>query len=250
MNNNHTLEQLRLLRLQGMHDTYKHILSTPLHQHPEAHDLIAMLTDVELNAKRNKRTDRLISRSKMRYRALMTDVYCSKERNLSAQQIQLLGQSTYMNNAENIIITGATGCGKTYLACALGQQACLLGNTVLYFNLNKFIEHVRLSKLEGTYNKYISTLANPKLLIMDEFGIAPMNYEAKLALLELLEERYNKTSTVIIGQIPVANWHEYINEPTIADAILDRITANAHRIELKGESLRTKKITNIATEII
>lgn len=249
MNIQHTLEQLRQLRLQGMYDTYKHIASTPLHQHPEAHDLIALLADVELATKRNKRTDRLISRSKMRYRALMTDIHCSKERNISAQQVQLLGQGSYIHQAENIIITGATGCGKTYLACALGQQACLLGSTVLYFNLNKFMDQVRLAKLEGNYNKYIQTLANPKVLILDEFGIASLNHDTKLALLQLLEERYQKASTIIIGQIPVANWHEYINEPTLADAILDRITANAHRIELKGESLRTKKITNIATEI-
>ena len=241
MNNQQTLEQLKQLQLLGMYHSYQHILSTPLHQHPEAHDLIAMLTDVELNNRRNKRTDRLISRSKMRYRATMTDIQCSKERNLTPQQIQLLGQGIYITNKENIIITGATGCGKTYLACALGQQACITGNSVMYLNLNKFLEQIKLCKLDGTYNKHIISLSKPKVLILDEFGIATLNHDSKLALLELLEERYDKLPTIIVGQIPVALWHEYINEPTIADAILDRITANAHRIELQGKSLRIKK---------
>jgi len=139
------------------------------------------------------------------------------------------------------LITGATGCGKSYLACAIGQQACQLGFKVLYLNLNRFLEKVALARLDGTFNNLLNTLEKIHLIIFDDFGLAPLTQDVKLAFLQILEDRYARKATIFASQIPVENWYEYINEPTIADAILDRIVPKAHRFDLKGDSLRNKK---------
>jgi DNA replication protein DnaC len=132
-------------------------------------------------------------------------------------------------------------CGKSYLACALGYQSCLLGMKTTYLSMNRFIEKITLAKLDGSYIKLLNHLERQALIIIDDFGLQPMQQEVKLALLQILEERHGKRSTMITSQLPVAKWYDYINEPTIADAVMDRLTASAHRIELKGESLRRKK---------
>jgi len=142
---------------------------------------------------------------------------------------------------ENILLTGATGCGKSYLACALGYQACQMGMKTTYFSMNRFIEKITLSKLDGSYIKLLNHLERQALIILDDFGLQPMQQDVKLALLQILEERNGKRSTIITSQLPVSAWHQYLNEPTVADAIMDRLTAGAHWIELKGESLRRKK---------
>jgi DNA replication protein DnaC len=235
-----TLEQFKELRLKGMYNLYKHINEQPMHKHPEAHDMVALLADAEINFKHANRTMRLKKQSKLRYQVILADVIIDDQRNITKSQMMQLGNGDYITKGQNIIITGATGCGKTYLACALGHQACLHGNATLYINLNNFMEKIALAKLDGTYLKLIEQLGKIKLLILDEFGIAPLNNETKLALLQIFEMRYLKNATIIIGQLPVSDWHEYINEPTLADAILDRITSNAHRVELKGKSLRNQ----------
>ena len=142
---------------------------------------------------------------------------------------------------ENILITGSTGCGKSYLARALGRQACMLGYRTIYFAMNRFIEALASARLDGTYIRWLNQISKTPLLILDDFGLQPLDHHMKLALLQILEDRYAKGATIITSQLPVKAWYEYIKEPTLADAILDRLTAHAHRIELKGESLRTKK---------
>ena len=150
-------------------------------------------------------------------------------------------EGRYLDHGENLLITGATGCGKSFLACALGHQACIQGYKTSYLNMNRLIEKVTLSRLDGSYIKLLNHLERQSLIILDDCGLQPMSQELRLTLLQLLEDRYGKKSIIITSQLPVAKWHEYINDPTLADAILDRLTANAHRIELKGESLRRKK---------
>jgi hypothetical protein len=147
---------------------------------------------------------------------------------------------TYIDRSEHVLITGATGCGKSYLACALGYQACLMGYKTLYLNMNRFCEKLALAKIDGTYLKLLTYLEKVRLLILDDFGLQQLDHQVKLALLQILEDRYQTRATIIASQLPIASWHQYLNEPTIADAIMDRVTANAHRIELKGESLRNK----------
>jgi len=146
----------------------------------------------------------------------------------------------YLDRGENILITGATGCGKSYLACALGNNACVHGYRTLYFNLNRFTEQIALAKTDGTLIKWLDRMKKAKLISLDDFGLQPISHAVKLILLQILEDRYEQASTLICSQLPVGKWHEYFDEPTLADAILDRIIPKAHRLELKGNSLRKK----------
>ena len=205
MNTNATLEQMKELRFSGMATTYAQQLELPIHQQLDAHELIAQLLQSE-------------------------QLFRSQEKT-----------TYYLKQGENILVTGATGCGKSYLACALGYQCCQMGMKTTYFSMNRFIEKITLSKLDGSYLKLLNHLERQALIILDDFGLQPMQQDVKLALLQILEERHGKRSTLITSQLPVSAWHEYIHEPTVADAIMDRLTAGAHRIELKGESLRRKK---------
>jgi len=152
-----------------------------------------------------------------------------------------LADGMFIDRAENILITGATGCGKSYLACALGRQACSLGYRVIYFGMNRFLERIAQSKLDGTFIKMLNQIEKTHLLILDDFGLTPLDSISRLALLQVLEDRYEKRSVIITSQLPVMKWYDFIGEPTLADAIMDRLAGNAHRIELKGESLRKKK---------
>jgi DNA replication protein DnaC len=136
------------------------------------------------------------------------------------------------------LITGATGCGKSFLSCALGNNACVQGYRTLYFNMNRFTEQIALAKTDGTLIKWMDRIKKAQLFIFDDFGLQPITHTVKLILLQILEDRYEKASTLICSQIPVGKWHEYFDEPTIADTILDRIIPKAHRVELKGNSLR------------
>lgn len=241
MNTNATLEQMKELRLSGMAITYARHLELPVHQQLDAHELIAQLLQSEQLTRQQEKTAYYLKLAKLRLPAIPEQINCSAARNLTKQQLATLLEGQYLKQGENILITGATGCGKSYLACALGYQACQMGMKTTYYSMNRFIEKITLSKLDGSYLKLLNHLERQALIILDDFGLQPMQQDVKLALLQILEERHGKRSTLITSQLPVGAWHEYINEPTIADAIMDRLTAGAHRIELKGESLRRKK---------
>jgi DNA replication protein DnaC len=241
MNTNATLEQMKQLRLAGMVQTYQQQLELPVHQQLEAHELIAQMVQSEQLSRQEEKTSYYLKLAKLRLNAIPEQISCSAARNFTKQQLATLLEAHYLQQGENILVTGATGCGKSYLACALGYQACLLGMKTTYLSMNRFIEKVTIAKLDGSYLKLLNHLERQSLIILDDFGLQPMQQDVKLALLQILEERIGKRSTLITSQLPVSAWHEYINEPTVADAIMDRLTANAHRIELKGESLRRKK---------
>ena len=241
MNTNQTLQQLQQLKLLGMAGAYQSQLEQAVHQQLEAHDLVAHLAQAEWLSRTNERTAYYLKLAKLRLNALPESVECSTARNLSKQQLSLLLQGHFIQAGEPVLITGPTGCGKSYLACALAHQACGLGFKTLYFNMNRFIEKITLSRLDGSYLKQLNHLERVPLLIFDDFGLQPLDQSTKLALLQILEDRYAKKSVIITSQLPVAKWYEFINEPTIADAIMDRLTARAHRVELRGESFRNKK---------
>ncbi|MEO6548189.1 MAG: IS21-like element helper ATPase IstB [Ferruginibacter sp.] len=242
MNTTETLKQMQTLRLQGMHHAYRSQLELPINQQLESHDLVAQLVQSEELSRANEKTAYYLKLAKLRLPATIEQIECSPARNLTLQQLASMAEGRYLQQGENILITGSTGCGKSYLACALGHQACLQGCKTTYLNMNRLIEKVTLAKLDGSYIKLLNHLEKQSLIILDDFGLQNLGQDVRLTLLQLLEDRYGKKSLIITSQLPVAKWYEYINDPTLADAILDRLTANAHRIELKGESLRRKKI--------
>lgn len=242
MNTTQTLEQMKQLRLHGMYHSYQSQLELPINQQLDGHELVAQLIQSEQQDRSNEKTAYYLKLAKLRLPATIDQIECGPSRNLSKQQLATLTEGRYLEQGENILITGSTGCGKSFLACALGHQACIQGYKTTYLNMNRLIEKVTLSKLDGSYIKLLNHLERQTLIILDDFGLQTLTQEIRLTLLQLLEDRYGKKSIIVTSQLPVAKWHEYINDPTLADAILDRLTANASRIELKGESLRRKKV--------
>lgn len=241
MNTQNTLEQMQKLNLYGMSKQYEVILGHPTHEHPESHTLLAMLTEAETQYRSHKRTSRNLSRSKLRYNALPEQIHCGSERGISKEQLLQLCDGTYIEKGETVLISGSTGTGKSFLACALGRQACLSDYGTLYFSMSRFIETISAARLDGTYVKLVNQIARAPLLILDDFGLNPLDHKIRLTLLDILEDRYGKHATIITSQLPVNKWYEYIGEPTLADAIMDRLTAHAHKISLLGTSLRKKK---------
>ncbi len=242
MNTTQTLQQMQQLRLAGMYHAYRSQLELPMDQQLEGHDLIAQLVQSEQLSRAQEKTTYYLRLAKLRLPATVEQIECSPSRNLTKQQLAILIEGRYLQQGENLLITGPTGCGKSYLACALGHQACLQGYKTTYLGMNRLIEKITLSKLDGTYIKFLNHLERQTLIILDDFGLQNLGQDVRLTLLQLLEDRYEKRSIIITSQLPIAKWYDYINDPTLADAILDRLTANAHRIELKGESLRRKKV--------
>ncbi len=245
MNTTQTLQQMQQMRLSGMYQAYKAQLELPFDTQLEGHELLAHLLQSEKEYRINEKTAYYLKLAKLRLPASIEQVECSTTRNLNKQQLAMLAEESWLQQGRNILITGATGCGKSFLACAIGHQACLLGHKTTYLNMNRLIEKITLSKLDGTYIKMLNHLERQALIILDDFGLQPLTQEVRLTLLQLLEDRYGKKAIIITSQLPVAKWYDYINDPTLADAILDRLTASEIRIELKGQSLRRKnKQTN------
>lgn len=233
-----TLKTMRALRLTGMADRYEAIHNLPQHQRPQTDVLIAQLLEAEDLYRNHRKSTLAIKNARFRYQASLQEISFAEGRNLSKESIATFSDCSFIDRGENIIITGATGCGKSYLASALGHQACKMGRKVAYFSLPKLLTKMKTDKIDGDFRKEVQRIESKQLLILDDWGLTPLDTPSRLALLQIIEDRHNKYATIITSQLPISAWHQYIGDDTIADAILDRIIHQAHRIELQGESMR------------
>ena len=209
--------------------------------------MISHLVDSEWDERYNRKLERTLQAAKFRYKASVEQISFEDNR-MDKNQVLRLADCEFMKRNESIIITGSTGIGKSFIASALGHQACSLGYRVLYQHSTKLFARMKIAKADGSYLRELAKIEKQHLLLIDDFGIQPLDAQSRSALMEIIEDRHGKSSTIITSQVPVSMWHEIIGEQTIADAILDRIVHDAHRIEMKGESLRKKRRLNIVEE--
>ena len=238
-----TLEKLHTLRLTGMLKALSDQQQMPEIGSLGFEERLGLLIDREMTDRENRRLDTRLKKAKLRHCCCVEDLNFKTSRGLDRSLILSLSACTWIVRGINVLICGPTGAGKSYLACALGHKACLEGYSALYLRLPRLFEELRLAKADGRYGKLMLGYAKTDLLILDDWGLTPMTDPQRRDLLELLEDRYGKRATIVTSQLPVSAWHEAIGDPTLADAILDRIVHNAHKIELKGESMRKHAIT-------
>jgi DNA replication protein DnaC len=233
----HILEKMTTMRLFGMKRAFLQTLQAESSSYT-ADELLSHLIEAEWDDRLNRKIERLTKAARFRYQANVEELLFEQSRNLDANLIHRLATCDYIRKGHNVLITGSTGVGKSFLVSALGHQACQLGFRVMYANLNRLFTQLKMAKADGTYLKKIERIEKLDLLILDDFGLKPIDHRKSHLLMDILEDRHAKRSTMVAAQVPVAAWHELISNATLADAILDRIVHQAHRIELKGESLR------------
>ena len=240
--NTATLEKMRKMKFLGMHRAFKTSIESGKTENYTADEMISSLIDSEWDDRQNRSIERQLKNARFRYKASIEEFHFHADRNVDRNQIMRFGECSFIEKKENILITGSTGTGKSYIASAIGHQACSLGFKVLYCNMSKLISKLKLAKADGSYIKEIAKIERQNLLILDDFGLHPFDAQGRTMLMEIIEDRHGKNSTIIISQVPVNKWFEIIGEQTIADAILDRIVHESHRLDLKGESMRKKKL--------
>ena len=245
MNTETTIFQLEeQIKLRGMACKMKAILETPIQNRPPLEVAIAEMIESELLHRKQSRTDKLLKASKLRFKTPLEEILCSPERNLKKETLTTLASCDYILQGRHIIITGKAGCGKTWLSCALGRQACLLGYKVVFNDMIKLSEEITTANLTGTYLKFIEKLMRYNLIILDDFGLRSMDEHSRLAIYQLLDgnrENY-KISIIITSQLPIDKWYDFLTPGSQTESILDRLFNSAHRIELQGKSLRKSKI--------
>lgn len=243
--NETTLSKMRQMKLFGMHDTFKAAVETGKCDDYTIDQFVAQMIEAEWDDRQNRKINRNIKNARFRYRASVENVIYDESRNIDRNKLMRLFDCSFIDKGESLLITGSTGVGKSYLASALGYQACMEGYRVAYYNTAKLFARLRMAKADGSYLKEIARLERQQLLILDDFGLQPIDATNRLTLLEIIEDRHSRGSLIITSQLPISGWYEVIGEKTVADAILDRIVHDAHRIELRGESLRkTRKQTS------
>lgn len=238
-----TLEKLQTLRLSGMRKALSEQQQMPQIDSLGFEERLGLLIDREMTERENRRLETQLKKAKLRHSCCLEDLEIKASRGLDKALILTLAACTWIARGINVLICGPTGVGKSYLACALGHKACLEGYSVLYLRLPRLFEELRLAKADGRYGKLMLGYAKTDLLILDDWGLTPMTDPQRRDLLEILEDRYGKRSTIVTSQLPVPAWHEAIGDPTLADAILDRLVHNAYKIGLKGDSMRKHAIS-------
>lgn len=235
---NPTLDLLHELRLPGMALALQEQQGMPDLQDLAFEDRLALLLEREKTDRSNRRFQRLLGQARLHLEATIEDLNFKKSRGMDRSLILRLAACEWIGHGQSVLLVGPTGSGKSYLACALGHQACRHGFSVRYFRLSRLFDELRLARGDGSRTRLLQRLARANLLILDDWGLAPLDDPARQDLLEVLDDRYGRRGTLLTSQVPVDHWHEIVGEPTFGDAILDRLLHNAHRITLSGGSMR------------
>jgi len=241
MQTNHTLETLHRLKLSGMAQAFLQQLEQPDAQALSFEERFSMLVDREATSRENRRMIRLLQLARLKHDACVEDINYRQQRGLDRSLMANLITCDWISKHHNLHLTGPTGTGKSWLACALGHQACRHGLTVRYERVGLLLDSLRIARGDGSFGKRLLQLSRIDLLILDDFALKPLTQSERHDLLEVIEDRHGARSTLMTSQLPTSRWHEYVNEPTVADALLDRLLQNAHKIDLKGESMRKNR---------
>jgi DNA replication protein DnaC len=241
-----TLDQLQQLGLAGMARAFAELEANPSTRELSHAEWLALLLDRESTDRHDRRFKARLRYSRLRHQAVVEDIDYRAARGLDRALLQQLIAGRWIDEAQNLVIEGPTGIGKSWLACALGHKACRDNRSVLYQRVPKMFTDLALARGDGRHPRLMRAIGGVKLLILDDWGLEPLGPEQRHDLLEIVEERYGRGATLITSQIPVDRWHELIADPTFADAILDRVIHNAHRLKLRGESLRKKAVQTVA----
>ena len=233
--------QFSQLRLSGMGRKWQALSETKQVHNLSLPEGLDILLQAEREERENKRFERLQNSAKFRYKASLEEIDYNPKREINHSLISDLATCDYITKGEAVLITGKTGCGKSYLASAFGYQACAYGKSVAYFNTHKLMVRIKMARLDGSMLKFFDKLAKTSLLILDDFGLTNLEKQQQFDLMEIIEDRHGRLATIIASQLPVTSWYDVIGEATIADAILDRLVHTSHRIELKGDTLRKRK---------
>ncbi len=236
-----TIEKLSSMRFTGMAVALEEQQNTDNIDDLGFEERLGLLLDREQAVRETKRLQTRLRKAKLRQDASIEDIDFRHPRKLDKSVVVRLADCRWIKECNNLIITGPTGVGKSYLACAFAQKACREGFSAIYLRMSKLFENMSLSKGDGRYLKLLTSFAKTDLLVFDDYGLAPLNQEQRHDLLEILEDRHGLKSTLVTSQLPIKSWHEQIGDPTLADAILDRLVHRAHKIELEGGSMRKKK---------
>jgi len=236
-----TLTKMKQMKLYGMHGAFKTAIETGKTDDYTLDDFMSMIIDAEWDDRNTRKIQRMIKNARFHYKASIENVIYEQSRNIDKTKLLRLAECSFIDQCDNVLVTGSTGAGKSYVATALGYQACIEGYRVMYFNTTKLFSKLKMAKADGSYLKELTRIQRQHLIILDDFGLQPLDSQNRIALLEIIEDRYNRGSIMITSQIPVQGWYEIIGEKTIADAILDRLIHQSHRIELAGESMRRKR---------
>jgi len=238
---NQTLEHLRNLKLTAMAQALEEQMEQPRAFDLSFEERLSLLVMREITDRENRRLQRLLKTARLKQSACVEDIDYRHPRGLDKSMMATLASTDWIRRGANVHLTGQTGTGKSWLACALGNQACRMGWSVKYERVPRLLENLRIAHADGSFGKRLAQMAKTDLLILDDFGIKPLARGDRHDLLEIIEDRHGARSTLVTSQLPISLWHEYIGEPTVADAVLDRLLQNAFRMELKGESLRRTK---------